>query len=122
MKVFEVAPLLNIVELRKSNGDTLEFNKVYTLLSHSDHTFQFRIMNIWSTLIQFYKNLSTDLKDVLIVTGEANGAEDNQNYVQKSSSKYKNFFEDISLTEMWIFCFNGATKPVISAELMKLVC
>ncbi|XP_061338475.1 CBL-interacting serine/threonine-protein kinase 23 isoform X2 [Gastrolobium bilobum] len=39
-EIFEVAPFLNMVELRKSGGDTLEFHK-------------------------FYKNLSTGLKDII---------------------------------------------------------
>ncbi|CAN6465564.1 unnamed protein product [Victoria cruziana] len=50
-EVFEVAPSLHMVELRKSKGDTLEFNK-------------------------FYKNLSTRLKDIVWRTdGSTEGAE-----------------------------------------------
>ncbi|KAK9706998.1 hypothetical protein RND81_07G166600 [Saponaria officinalis] len=44
-EIFEVAPSLYMVELRKSKGDTLEFHK-------------------------FYKNLSTGLKDIIWKTGE----------------------------------------------------
>lgn len=44
-EIFEVAPSLYMVELRKSGGDTLEFHK-------------------------FYKNLSTGLKDIVWKTGE----------------------------------------------------
>ncbi|KAL3643677.1 CBL-interacting serine/threonine-protein kinase 23 [Castilleja foliolosa] len=44
-EIFEVAPLLHMVELRKAGGDTLEF-----------HT--------------FYKNLSVGLKDIVWKTGE----------------------------------------------------
>jgi len=40
LKVFEVTPSLYMVELRKSNGDTLEFHK-------------------------FYRNISNGLKDVM---------------------------------------------------------
>lgn len=32
LKVFEVTPSLYMVELRKSNGDTLEFHKVYVVI------------------------------------------------------------------------------------------
>ncbi|XP_048140883.1 CBL-interacting protein kinase 23 isoform X1 [Rhodamnia argentea] len=45
-EIFEVAPSLYMVELRKSGGDTLEFHK-------------------------FYKNLSTGLKDIVWKTDEA---------------------------------------------------
>ncbi|KAL0300575.1 UNVERIFIED_CONTAM: CBL-interacting serine/threonine-protein kinase [Sesamum radiatum] len=44
-KIFEVAPSLHMVELRKTGGDTLEFHK-------------------------FYKNLSTGLKDIVWKTGD----------------------------------------------------
>ncbi|KAK4488145.1 hypothetical protein RD792_003887 [Penstemon davidsonii] len=44
-EIFEVAPSLYMVELRKAGGDTLEFHK-------------------------FYKNLSTGLKDIVWKTGE----------------------------------------------------
>lgn len=44
-EIFEVAPSLHMVELRKSGGDTLEFHK-------------------------FYKNLATGLKDIVWKTGE----------------------------------------------------
>ncbi|XP_011085229.1 CBL-interacting serine/threonine-protein kinase 23 [Sesamum indicum] len=44
-EIFEVAPSLHMVELRKTGGDTLEFHK-------------------------FYKNLSTGLKDVVWKTGD----------------------------------------------------
>ncbi|XP_047946408.1 CBL-interacting serine/threonine-protein kinase 23-like [Salvia hispanica] len=44
-EIFEVAPSLHMVELRKSGGDTLEFHK-------------------------FYKNLSTGLKDIVWNTGD----------------------------------------------------
>ncbi|KAK6124060.1 hypothetical protein DH2020_042206 [Rehmannia glutinosa] len=44
-EIFEVAPSLHMVELRKAGGDTLEFHK-------------------------FYKNLSTGLKDIVWKTGE----------------------------------------------------
>ncbi|XP_077243803.1 CBL-interacting serine/threonine-protein kinase 23-like isoform X2 [Tasmannia lanceolata] len=44
-EIFEVAPSLYMVELRKSKGDTLEFHK-------------------------FYKNLSTGLKDIVWKSGE----------------------------------------------------
>lgn len=44
-EIFEVAPSLHMVELRKAAGDTLEFHK-------------------------FYKNLSTGLKDIVWKTGE----------------------------------------------------
>lgn len=44
-EIFEVAPSLYMVELRKSGGDTLEFHK-------------------------FYKNLSTGLKDVVWKSGD----------------------------------------------------
>lgn len=44
-EIFEVAPSLYMVELRKSKGDTLEFHK-------------------------FYKNLSTGLKDIIWKAGE----------------------------------------------------
>ncbi|KAL0352826.1 UNVERIFIED_CONTAM: CBL-interacting serine/threonine-protein kinase [Sesamum angustifolium] len=44
-EIFEVAPSLHMVELRKAGGDTLEFHK-------------------------FYKNLSTGLKDIVWKTGD----------------------------------------------------
>ncbi|KAL0407512.1 UNVERIFIED_CONTAM: CBL-interacting serine/threonine-protein kinase [Sesamum latifolium] len=44
-EIFEVAPSLHMVELRKTGGDTLEFHK-------------------------FYKNLSTGLKDIVWKTGD----------------------------------------------------
>ncbi|KAL0442493.1 UNVERIFIED_CONTAM: CBL-interacting serine/threonine-protein kinase [Sesamum latifolium] len=44
-EIFEVAPSLHMVELRKAGGDTLEFHK-------------------------FYKNLSTGLKDIVWETGD----------------------------------------------------
>ncbi|GER30487.1 CBL-interacting protein kinase 23 [Striga asiatica] len=44
-EIFEVAPSLHMVELRKAGGDTLEFHK-------------------------FYKNLSTGLKDIVWSTGD----------------------------------------------------
>ncbi|MFS8015994.1 putative protein kinase CAMK-CAMKL-CHK1 family [Helianthus anomalus] len=48
-EIFEVAPSLHMVEVRKAGGDTLEFHK-------------------------FYKNLSTGLKDIVWRSGdEANG-------------------------------------------------
>lgn len=50
-EIFEVAPSLYMVELRKSRGDTLEFHK-------------------------FYKNLSTGLKDIIWKTGEEIKEED----------------------------------------------
>jgi len=34
LKVFEVTPSLYMVELRKSNGDTLEFHKFYHNISN----------------------------------------------------------------------------------------
>ncbi|XP_068654012.1 CBL-interacting protein kinase 23-like isoform X1 [Aristolochia californica] len=51
-EVFEVAPSLCMVELRKSGGDTLEFHK-------------------------FYKNLSSGLKDVVWEEGVEGKADDN---------------------------------------------
>ncbi|XP_010275072.1 PREDICTED: CBL-interacting serine/threonine-protein kinase 23-like isoform X2 [Nelumbo nucifera] len=47
-EIFEVAPSLHMVELRKSGGDTLEFHK-------------------------FYKNISTGLKDIIWKSEEVNG-------------------------------------------------
>ncbi|CAI9760079.1 unnamed protein product [Fraxinus pennsylvanica] len=44
-EIFEVAPSLHVVELRKAGGDTLEFHK-------------------------FYKNLSTGLKDIVWKSGD----------------------------------------------------
>ncbi|KAL2473817.1 CBL-interacting serine/threonine-protein kinase 23 [Forsythia ovata] len=44
-EIFEVAPSLHMVELRKAGGDTLEFHK-------------------------FYKNLSTGLKDIVWKSGD----------------------------------------------------
>ncbi|XP_031505253.1 CBL-interacting protein kinase 23 isoform X2 [Nymphaea colorata] len=52
-EVFEVAPSLYMVELRKSKGDTLEFNK-------------------------FYKNLSTSLKDIVWRTDASNEGAENE--------------------------------------------
>ncbi|KAH6835595.1 CBL-interacting protein kinase 9 [Perilla frutescens var. hirtella] len=52
-EVFEVAPSLHMVELRKTGGDTLEFHKACT------HTF-------------FYKNFSSGLKDIVWTNPESN--------------------------------------------------
>ncbi|CAN8295922.1 unnamed protein product [Cochlearia groenlandica] len=52
-EVFEVAPSLHVVELKKTGGDTLEFHK-------------------------FYKNLSSGLKDVVWNTDGAAGERSNQ--------------------------------------------
>ncbi|WOK99507.1 CBL-interacting protein kinase 23-like isoform X1 [Canna indica] len=50
-EVFEVAPSLHVVELRKSRGDTLEFHK-------------------------FFKSLSTDLKDIIWKSKEETSGSD----------------------------------------------
>nr|QSH71655.1 CBL-interacting protein kinase [Hedychium coronarium] len=50
-EVFEVAPLLHVVELRKAKGDTLEFHK-------------------------FFKNLSTGLKDIVWKSQEETSGSD----------------------------------------------
>ncbi|KAH6756607.1 hypothetical protein C2S51_038906 [Perilla frutescens var. frutescens] len=52
-EVFEVAPSLHMVELRKTGGDTLEFHKACT------RTF-------------FYKNFSSGLKDIVWTNPESN--------------------------------------------------
>lgn len=55
-----------MVELRKARGDTLEFHKVSlssaTRLAHP-LIYVTKILNLF--LLQFYKNLSTGLKDVV---------------------------------------------------------
>ncbi|KAG8385254.1 hypothetical protein BUALT_Bualt03G0022900 [Buddleja alternifolia] len=62
-EIFEVAPSLHMVELRKAGGDTLEFHK-------------------------FYKNLSTGLKDIVWKTGDEAKNEVN-NGVNARSDKWK---------------------------------
>nr|QSH71661.1 CBL-interacting protein kinase [Hedychium coronarium] len=54
-EVFQVAPSLHMVEVRKAKGDTLEFHKIGCLYHH------------FSTL-QFYKNLSSSLKDIVWIS------------------------------------------------------
>ncbi|THG06702.1 hypothetical protein TEA_002720 [Camellia sinensis var. sinensis] len=60
-EIYEVAPSLCMVELRKARGDTLEFHKLNTALS----------------LLQFYKNLATGLKDIVWKSGDETKEEAN---------------------------------------------
>lgn len=72
LKVFEVTPSLYMVELRKSNGDTLEFHKVHItvklLQDLTVHTSDWDSANSWCNFLrvsQFYHNISNGLKDVM---------------------------------------------------------
>lgn len=85
LKVFEVTPSLYMVELRKSNGDTLEFHKVYVVielvvslfilwcltLCWSHATLRMNEQTYWfchgigCVSPQFYHNISNGLKDVM---------------------------------------------------------
>ncbi|KAF7119311.1 hypothetical protein RHSIM_Rhsim13G0117100 [Rhododendron simsii] len=60
-EVFEVAPSLCMVELRKAGGDTLEFHKMLDAW-----------MRVWDIYLAdvFYKNLATGLKDIVWKTGD----------------------------------------------------
>jgi len=67
-----------MVELRKSNGDTLEFHKVYMVIklvvhnvlltlgwSHARNERNKLILSFIGCVVQFYHNISNGLKDVM---------------------------------------------------------
>ncbi|MBA0684100.1 hypothetical protein Goari_025707 [Gossypium aridum] len=63
-EIFQMAPSLHMVELRKAKGDTLEFHKVP--LDSLDMLY----MQLDELPMRFYKNLSTCLEDVVWKTEE----------------------------------------------------
>lgn len=83
-QIFQVAPSLHMVQVRKAKGDTLEFHKV----TFSSPVFSFSLLPLIPytclkvlimkelliprhiSLLQFYKNLSTCLEDVVWKTEE----------------------------------------------------
>ncbi|KZV50884.1 CBL-interacting protein kinase 9 [Dorcoceras hygrometricum] len=81
-EVFEVAPSLHMVELRKTGGDTLEFHKAcqYLTLSLLDSLFYvFRLTDYLNSFAisyheQFYKTFSSGLKDI-VWTSDSNKEE-----------------------------------------------
>jgi len=81
--VFQVAPSLHLVEVRKAKGDTLEFHKVESNFASKDIAFNtvrkvffwylfgaYRLLICIDLLLQFYKKLSNSLKSVVWKTEE----------------------------------------------------
>ena len=71
LQVFQIAPSLHVVELKKAKGDTLEFQKVLVSSNSLCGSLKAVKLGRWvSTQInravqQFYRSLSTQLKDVV---------------------------------------------------------
>ncbi|PKA57966.1 CBL-interacting protein kinase 32 [Apostasia shenzhenica] len=73
-EVFQVAPTLHMVEVRKAKGDTLEFQKIQVTISQLEFGGSKQLTHVETYIMEgfeaFYKKLSTSLKDVVWIPEE----------------------------------------------------
>jgi len=68
MQIYEVAPSLFMVDVRKAAGETLEYHKVYKYISNNNSfiitVLRIRVISCF-VVSQFYKKLCSKLENII---------------------------------------------------------